>query len=113
MGLFTFTPKIDEGVAEFRATPNALLVDVRTPEEYAEGHIPGSVNIPLAALPARMDELGELDRPLFVHCLSGGRSGHPFELGEGPAGPRRASGRWGGTGACVRRVCARSAPAVW
>ena len=75
MGLFTFTPKIDEGVAEFRATPNALLVDVRTPEEYAEGHIPGSVNIPLAALPARMDELGELDRPLFVHCLSGGRSG--------------------------------------
>ena len=75
MGLFTFTPKIDEGVAEFRATPNALLVDVRTPEEYAEGHIPGSVNIPLAALPARMDELGDLDRPLFVHCLSGGRSG--------------------------------------
>ena len=74
MGLFTFTPKIDEGVAEFRATPNALLVDVRTPEEYAEGHIPGSMNIPLAALPARMDELGELDRPLFVHCLSGGRS---------------------------------------
>ena len=75
MGLFTFTPKIDEGVAEFRATPNALLVDVRTPEEYAEGHIPGSVNIPLAALPARMDELGDFDRPLFVHCLSGGRSG--------------------------------------
>ena len=75
MGLFTFTPKIDEGVAEFRATPNALLVDVRTPEEYAEGHIPGSMNIPLAALPARMDELGDLDRPLFVHCLSGGRSG--------------------------------------
>ena len=37
----------------------------------------------------------------------------PFELGEGRAGPRRASGRWGGTGACVRRVCARSAPAVW
>ena len=75
MGLFTFTPKIDEGVAEFRATPNALLVDVRTPEEYAEGHIPGSVNIPLSVLPARMDELGDLDRPLFVHCLSGGRSG--------------------------------------
>ena len=74
MGLF-LSPKIDDGVAEFRATPNALLVDVRTPEEYAEGHIPGSVNIPLAALPARMDELGELDRPLFVHCLSGGRSG--------------------------------------
>ena len=75
MGLFTFAPKIDDGVAEFRATPNALLVDVRTAEEYAEGHIPGSINIPLAALPARCNELGAPDRPLFVHCLSGGRSG--------------------------------------
>ena len=75
MGFFTMTADINKGVEECRATPGAILLDVRTPEEYKEGHIPGSVSIPLAALPARYNELGALDTPLFVHCLSGGRSG--------------------------------------
>lgn len=75
MGLFTFGADINKGVEEFRATPGAVLLDVRNPEEYASGHIPGSISIPLAALPARYNELGALDTPLFVHCLSGGRSG--------------------------------------
>jgi rhodanese-related sulfurtransferase len=75
MGLFTCSLDINKGVEEFRATPGALLVDVRTPDEYRAGHISGSINIPLAALPARCNELGALDTPLFVHCLSGGRSG--------------------------------------
>ena len=75
MGFFTMTADINKGVEECRATPGAILLDVRTPEEYKEGHIPGSVSIPLAALPARYNELGAPDTPLFVHCLSGGRSG--------------------------------------
>ena len=77
MGLFTSAMDINKGVEEFHATAGAVLLDVRTPEEYAEGHIPGSVSIPLAALPARYNELGalDIDTPLFVHCLSGGRSG--------------------------------------
>ena len=75
MGLFTFAADINKGVEEFQSTPGARLVDVRTPEEYAAGHIPGSISIPLAALPARYHELGDPDTPLFVHCLSGGRSG--------------------------------------
>lgn len=75
MGMFTFATDINKGVAEYQATPGALLVDVRTPDEYAAGHISGSINIPLASLPARCDALGGLDTPLFVHCLSGGRSG--------------------------------------
>ena len=75
MGFFTMTADINKGVEECRATPGAILLDVRTPEEYREGHIPGSVSIPLAALPARYSELGATDTPLFVHCLSGGRSG--------------------------------------
>ena len=55
-------------------TPNALLLDVRTQEEYADGHIPESRNLPLQTLgrtellpPAR-------ETPLFVYCLSGVRS---------------------------------------
>ena len=75
MGLFSSAADINKGVEEFQSTPGAVLLDVRTPEEYAGGHIPGSISIPLAALPARYNELGAPDTPLFVHCLSGGRSG--------------------------------------
>lgn len=54
----------------------ALLVDVRTPEEFASGHIPGAVNIPVQALGGRMGELGAKDQSLVLYCRSGARSGH-------------------------------------
>lgn len=52
----------------------AQLVDVRTPAEFAQGHAPGTVNIPLDEFVARV---GELDpaRPVILCCASGGRSG--------------------------------------
>jgi len=52
----------------------ALLVDVRTPEEYSAGHIDGAVNIPVAELEARLGELGEKQRSVVVYCRSGARS---------------------------------------
>ncbi len=48
------------------------LVDLRTPEEYAGGSIPGAVNIPLDDLRARIGELPK-DRPLLVFCQVGER----------------------------------------
>ena len=76
MGLLSFLrgPDIDQGVQEYRDTPEALLLDVREADEYRAGHIPGSLNIPLSQLPLRCAELGEKDRALFVYCLSGARS---------------------------------------
>lgn len=50
-----------------------LLVDVRQPDEYLGGHIPGSVLLPLGELPARLDEL-PLDRDVVFYCRSGKRS---------------------------------------
>ena len=50
-----------------------VLVDVRQPDEYLKGHIPGSVLLPLAELPARMAELPP-DRDVFFYCRSGKRS---------------------------------------
>lgn len=51
------------------------LVDVRTAEEYAGGHIPGARSIPLDQLSARMGELAALkDQELFLVCERGGRS---------------------------------------
>ena len=56
--------------------PNALLLDVRTPEEFAKGHVPGAINIPYDALPARLGELeGGKDRAVVVYCESGRRAG--------------------------------------
>ena len=62
---------INQGAEKFYNTPAALLIDVRGEEEYAAGHIPGSVNIPLNSL-ASADIDGE--KLLFVYCKSGKRS---------------------------------------
>lgn len=51
----------------------AQLVDVRTPEEFAAGHITGAVNIPVQDLQARMAEI-DRDRAVIVYCRSGMRS---------------------------------------
>lgn len=53
---------------------DAVVLDVREPDEWAAGHAPGAVHIPLGEVPARLDELPETDEPLPVVCRSGGRS---------------------------------------
>ena len=63
------------GVTEVESTEGAVLLDVRTVDEYAEGHIPGSINIPLDTVASVLECIPDKDAPLFVHCLSGGRSG--------------------------------------
>lgn len=51
------------------------IVDVRTAPEFAEGHVEGSLNIPLQEVPERVDELNNLKKPLVLCCASGNRSG--------------------------------------
>ncbi|MDQ1620867.1 MAG: hypothetical protein QOE19_3436 [Actinomycetota bacterium] len=53
------------------ATP--LVLDVREPYEYAEGHVPGAELVPLATVPQRLDAL-PADQPVYVVCAVGGRS---------------------------------------
>jgi phage shock protein E len=52
----------------------ALLVDVRTPDEFAAGHIAGARNIPLDQVSARASTLTPADAPVIVYCRSGARS---------------------------------------
>lgn len=54
----------------------ALILDVRTPAEFATGHLPGALNIPHTELRERMEEVHAAagDRPVRVHCQSGVRS---------------------------------------
>ncbi|MGE3690208.1 MAG: rhodanese-like domain-containing protein [Novosphingobium sp.] len=57
----------------------ALVVDVREPNEFAQGHIPGAVNLPLSQFSP--DRLPEHDgRKLVLNCLGGKRSGQALEL---------------------------------
>lgn len=51
----------------------APVLDVRQPDEYEEGHVPGAVLLPLDQLPDRLDEVPSGDT-LYVICRSGGRS---------------------------------------
>lgn len=76
MGFFDFLkgPDIQAGLERFRATPGALLLDVREADEYAAGHIPGSLNLPLSAIDTAEITIPRKDTPLFVYCLAGTRS---------------------------------------
>ncbi len=51
-----------------------VLIDVREPSEFREGHLPGAVNIPMGQLPGRLDEL-DRSQAVLVVCASGNRSG--------------------------------------
>ena len=65
---------INEGVKHFRENKDAILLDVRTREEYASGHIEGSRNLPLDEIDKVDSVIKDKNAPLYVHCLSGGRS---------------------------------------
>jgi hydroxyacylglutathione hydrolase len=53
--------------------PSPRIVDVRGPDEWRLGHLPGAIHIPLASLPERIEELSG-STPIVVHCKGGSRS---------------------------------------
>lgn len=63
------------------ASQGALLIDVREPDEYAQGHAPGSVLIPLGQLASRLAEIqSSQDKPVALICHSGRRSARAAEM---------------------------------
>ena len=56
-----------------RVAEGALVIDVREPDEYEAGHVPGALLIPLATVPDHLDRF-RADQPTYVICKSGGRS---------------------------------------
>ncbi len=67
------------GAAEVPRTPlpaNALVIDVRSPGEYASGHVQGALNLPLERVAQDIERLApDKSLPVLMYCLSGGRSG--------------------------------------
>lgn len=64
--------RVDGSAAKKLVQGGARLVDVRTPEEYAAGHIEGAVNVPVDTVEG--SDLGAKDQPIVVYCASGKRS---------------------------------------
>jgi rhodanese-related sulfurtransferase len=65
--------------ASLRGRDDVVMLDVRTPEEYAQGHIPGITLIPLDQLSNRLAEVPK-DKTLVVTCRSGNRSAQAAQL---------------------------------
>ena len=54
---------------------NKTIIDVRTPVEFMGGHVNGSINIPLNEIPAKVNEIRQMEQPIVLCCASGNRSG--------------------------------------
>lgn len=70
------TGSITTEMAREHIKSGAKVIDVRSPEEYREGHLPGVINIPSNVLESEIGRLApDKNCVLLLHCLSGGRSG--------------------------------------
>jgi phage shock protein E len=66
---------------EAAGDPALAVLDVRTPAEFAEGHVPGAINVPHDQVEARLDELAALrDKDVVVYCKSGRRAALALEV---------------------------------
>jgi phage shock protein E len=70
LGIKTKSEKVKELMAK-----GAIIVDVRTPQEYNDGHIASSLNIPVDQIEARISTLKKKARPVIVCCRTGSRAG--------------------------------------
>ena len=76
MGIFDFKPgnSIDEAIEEFKKTEGSMLIDVRSEEEYVQGHIPESKNVPLPSISLVSKIIKDKKLPIYLYCHSGIRS---------------------------------------
>ena len=81
MSFFDFSrrPDINQWIEDYRKTNGAVLLDVRSPSEYREGHIPGSQNVPLQDIDNVDSVVENIDTVLYVYCHSGVRSSQAVE----------------------------------
>ena len=82
MGLFDlFKPKnINQGIKEYQSVQGAVLLGVRTSQEYMEGHVPESKNVSLQTIEKITALVKNRETPLYVYCYSGARSNQAVQL---------------------------------
>jgi len=66
---------MEEAISMMETEQNYILLDVRTPEEFREKHIPGAINVPNETIgDEEIPELPDKDQLILVYCRSGNRS---------------------------------------
>ena len=66
---------MDEAIEMMREEKNYIILDVRRPDEFAEGHIPGAINVPNEEIgTAEIEKLPDKSQLILVYCRSGRRS---------------------------------------
>jgi rhodanese-related sulfurtransferase len=67
-----FGPSIDYKALILKG---AIIIDVRSPQEFDNGHIKGSKNIPVNIIQREVNSIKKMDKPIITVCQSGARSG--------------------------------------
>lgn len=79
MGLFSFLgfggSKVKEALRK-----GAIVIDVRTPQEFDGGKVPESINIPVDRIAANAERIKNMNRPVVFCCTSGARSGNAVSM---------------------------------
>lgn len=80
----------------------AVVIDVRTKEEFDEGHVEGSKNIPLQNISAHIEEIKALGKPIVACCRSGARSGSAATILKQHGVDAINGGPWGNVVNCMK-----------
>jgi rhodanese-related sulfurtransferase len=103
MGIFnlfggnTSTVSIEEYLQK-----EAIVIDVRTEQEFAEGHVQGSKNIPLNTIGAQIDAIKKIGKPVITCCRSGARSGSAASILKQNGVDAINGGPWGNVVNCIK-----------
>ena len=97
MGLLSlFGIKSREELVKEAVAEGAVIVDVRTPQEYKEGHISNSLNIPVQQIEARASTLKKKNKTVILCCKSGGRASRAKSILQKNGIKAVNGGSWGG-----------------
>ncbi|WP_088419638.1 rhodanese-like domain-containing protein [Flavobacterium covae] len=80
MGFFSFLGFNKKNNLQEFIAKGAIIIDVRTPAEYASGHILGSKNIPLDNIKEQIENIKKLNKPVIACCRSGIRSSQAVSI---------------------------------
>jgi rhodanese-related sulfurtransferase len=81
VGAWADATSVDVKQGAAMQSQGTLVIDVREPSEYAEGHVPGSTLIPLAQLESRLSEIRDHQhQPVLLFCRSGRRSAQAQDI---------------------------------
>ena len=96
--MFSFLKKLFGPGTDFKALKEngAIIIDVRTPQEFDHGHIQGSKNIPLDKIQREIKTIKNFNKPIITVCKSGARSGMAKSILKGAGIEVYNGGPWNG-----------------